>query len=93
MVVREGRSGQMDSGEDGPDCMTRGDTWECSLEGSESLEPEGGSTADERSHGGRELALWHFPASPGRQHEQGLPFRTHEHLKHFATPLHRQQRR
>ena len=24
MVVREGRSGQMDGGEDGPDCTTRG---------------------------------------------------------------------
>ena len=46
MVVREGRSGQMDGGEDGPDCTTRGDTWKCSLEGSESFEPEGGSTAD-----------------------------------------------
>ena len=37
--------------------------------------------------------LRQFPASPGRQHEQGVPLLTQAHPRHFAVPLHRQHRR
>lgn len=37
--------------------------------------------------------LWHLPASPGKQREQGLPDLAQVHLRHFAEPLHLQQRR
>ena len=39
----------------------------------------------------RERVFLQLPESPGRQHEQGLPLRTQEHLRHFAVPLQRQQ--
>ena len=34
--------------------------------------------------------LRQVPASPGRQQEHGVPFRTQAHLKHLAVPLQRQ---
>ena len=42
--------------------------------------------------GARGRVLRQLPESPGRQREQGFPLRAHEHLKHLAVPLQRQQR-
>ena len=37
--------------------------------------------------------FWHFPRSPGKQHEQGLPVLVHEQRTHLAVLLHLQHRR
>ena len=37
--------------------------------------------------------LWQFPASPGKQCEQGVTLFTHAHLRHLAVLLHLQHRR
>ena len=87
MVEREGRPGQV---------AANGEESTAGVVSREGRLGEAGELLDEgsvRVEGPRGRVLWQFPATPGRQREQVVPLLTQAHLKHFAVPLHRQQRR